>query len=176
MVRGPGTRGPSSGPAGAAQREGRRHARSVPSFARASQIPRVALCALCLCAALALGAAGAAPAPAAGVGANNAFSELATGGGSEAQTATTSKAAKTSTTETSSTSNSKSLILGALAAAVVLLSGIAFVIIRDARKVAPAPDLDAIEARAGHDASVRLAKRRAKAKAARQQRKRTRRA
>ena len=49
-----------------------------------------------------------------------------------------------------------------------------FVIVRDARRVAPANEADVIEARSAHDTAVRLRKRRAKAKAARQQRKRNR--
>ena len=56
------------------------------------------------------------------------------------------------------------------------MSVIAYVIVRDARRRAPVDDedVDAKEARAAHDQSVRLQKRRAKAKAARAQRKRTR--
>ena len=57
----------------------------------------------------------------------------------------------------------------------MLLSGIAFVIARDARRVAPATDADLAEARVRRrDPAVTLRKRRAKAKAARQQRKRNR--
>ena len=68
------------------------------------------------------------------------------------------------------------MILLALVAAVVLLSGIAFVIVRDARRVAPATEADLLdaEARSNHNAGRALRKRRAKAKAARQQRKRNR--
>ena len=66
------------------------------------------------------------------------------------------------------------MILLAGAAAALLLAGIAFVIVRDARRFAPANDADVIEARSAHDTAVRLRKRRAKAKAARQQRKRNR--
>lgn len=93
----------------------------------------------------------------------------------EQETETTPTTTTSSTTSsTSSTSNSKRTILIAMAAAVILLSGIAFVIVRDARRVAPAPDLELAEARTSRDSAVLMRKRRAKAKAARQQRKRTR--
>jgi hypothetical protein len=92
------------------------------------------------------------------------------GSGEETQTQT----ATTPNTGTTEPSNSKGLILVALGAAVVLLSGIAYVIVRDARRVAPAGDEDLLERRSAHDQAVTLAKRRAKAKAARQQRKRNR--
>ncbi len=101
-----------------------------------------------------------------------ALSELTQGGQEETNTSTTRT---TSTTGTSSSNtNSKSVILLALAAAALLLAGIAFVIVRDARRVAPASEADVIEARSAHDTAVKMRKRRAKAKAARQQRKRNR--
>jgi len=50
----------------------------------------------------------------------------------------TTTTATTATTPTTETTNSKSTILIAGIAAVLLLSGIAFVIVRDARRVAPA--------------------------------------
>ena len=58
----------------------------------------------------------------------------------------------------------------------MLLVGIAFVIVRDARRVAPAgrDSISDREARAETRSGVRQRKRRAKAKAARQQRKRNR--
>jgi len=62
----------------------------------------------------------------------------------------------------------------ALVAAVALLIAIASVIVRDARKVAPAGDPQIAEARSAHDSAATLRKRRAKAKAARRQRKRNR--
>jgi hypothetical protein len=92
------------------------------------------------------------------------------GGGEETQTQTQT----TANTGTSEASNSKGLILVALGAAVVLLSGIAYVIVRDARRVAPAGDEDLLDRRTAHDQAVTLARRRAKAKAARRQRKRNR--
>jgi len=89
------------------------------------------------------------------------------------ETTTTNTTATTATT-TESTGNSHTTILLAALAAVVLLSAIGFVIARDARRVAPATDADLAEARSGRDSAVTLRKRRAKAKAARQQRKRNR--
>jgi hypothetical protein len=92
--------------------------------------------------------------------------------------AATKESTQTQTTETTGTtepkSNSKKTIIIALVAAVVLLSGIAYVIVRDARRVAPAGDPQLVEARSAHDQAAQLRKRRAKAKAARRQRKRTR--
>jgi hypothetical protein len=126
---------------------------------------------LCLLLLGAVTAAGATPALSANLTGGNSFSEL-TSGAAESQTPTTSTTAATrSSTETG---NSQSLILIAAAAAILLLSAIAFVIVRDARRMAPATDVDVLDARSGHEAAVRLRKRRAKAKAARKQRKRTR--
>jgi ABC-type Fe3+ transport system permease subunit len=133
------------------------------SGARGRILPLLA-CALLVFAAVPAGAA------AAGLGSNNSFQEL-THGQNEEQTNTTKT---TSSSSESGASVSRTLVLAAIAAAVVLLGGIGFVIVRDARRVAPATDLDVLEARSGHDAAVRLRKRRAKAKAARAQRKRNR--
>jgi hypothetical protein len=85
----------------------------------------------------------------------------------------TPKTAST-TSRTSQATNTNGVLLLGLGAAVVVLAGVAFVIVRDARRVAPADETDVIEARSAHDSAVRLQKRRAKAKAARQQRKRNR--
>ncbi len=106
------------------------------------------------------------------LGGGSSFNELTEEGQTEATTTST-----TSTGETKSAtepSNSKRTILLALGAAVLLLSGIAFVIVRDARKVAPAGDSDLLEGRSARDQAAQLRKRRAKAKAARRQRKRNR--
>jgi hypothetical protein len=128
---------------------------------------------LCACALLALSvAAGSSPVALAASEASEggAFNELSQGGSEEAT--------KTQTTATTAsnepTSNSKKTVIIALAAAIVLLVAIGYVIVRDARRVAPAGDPQIAEARSAHDASATLAKRRAKAKAARRQRKRTR--
>lgn len=99
----------------------------------------------------------------------NALSELTK---SEPETTTTATTATTAKEE--STSNSSSVILLAIGGAVVLLVGIAFLIMRDVRRVAPAGDVELAEATVARDAAVRVRRRRAKAKAARQQRKRNR--
>jgi hypothetical protein len=101
----------------------------------------------------------------------NAFSEL-TEGRPEAKTATTSTASHG--TSSAPATNSQTVIVLALVAAVLLLVGIAFVIARDARKVAPAGDPELTAGMASRDWAARQRKRRAKAKAARQQRKRNR--
>jgi H+/Cl- antiporter ClcA len=130
----------------------------------------------CLLVALALGAASGVAAPvaqSANVEGGSSFSELSEKAQQQApKTQTTASTATTTSTEP--TSNSKSVIVLALVAAVLLLLAIAFVIVRDARKHAPEGDPQLTEAGASHDATVRLRKRRAKAKAARQQRKRNR--
>jgi hypothetical protein len=128
------------------------------------------VCAVALTVALVLAGVGAPVVLAAGFEGSGALSELTQGQGETTPTPTTTS----SNTGTSEPSNSKSLILVALGAAVVLLSGIAYVIVRDARRVAPAGDEDLLERRAGRDQAVTMAKRRAKAKAARRQRKRNR--
>lgn len=89
----------------------------------------------------------------------------------QAETTTTSS---TPTRVANEPTNSHTTILLALGAAVVLLSGIAFVIVRDARRVAPASDGELIDSRSARSATLRLQRRRAKAKAARRQRKRNR--
>jgi hypothetical protein len=66
------------------------------------------------------------------------------------------------------------LLLG-LVAAGALIAGIAFVIMRDARRVAPVSDGQVTGmGRSGRDPATTMRKRRAKAKAARRQRKRNR--
>lgn len=102
----------------------------------------------------------------------NSFSELTKK--SEEASATTATTATSTTSSEASTSTSKVLILVALGAAVVLLSGIGFVIVRDARRVAPAGEADIGDTSARRDTAAQMRKRRAKAKAARQQRKRNR--
>ncbi len=110
------------------------------------------------------------PVPFAGaaVGEGNAFNQLV-----ETQASTTSAAVATASSESSSSSNSTSVIVVALIAAVALLSVIAFVIVRDARRVAPVTDAE-LSGRGSRDQAARLRQRRAKAKAARRQRKRNR--
>jgi beta-lactamase regulating signal transducer with metallopeptidase domain len=120
--------------------------------------------------ALALGSLLAPGALAASLGGGNAFSELTQG---QQESTTTTPKTTTSTTSTEPT-NSQTVILLALGAAVLLLSVIAFVIVRDARRVAPAGDGDSLERGSARDSAARVRRRRAKAKAARQQRKRNR--
>jgi hypothetical protein len=100
----------------------------------------------------------------------NSFNELTK---SQPET-TTTRTTRTQTNETSGTSNSKVLLFVGFVAAAVLLGGIAFLIVRDARRVAPAGDAELAEARTRSDTAARVRRRRAQAKAARQQRKRNR--
>ncbi|HEY3960726.1 MAG TPA: hypothetical protein VGL68_09470 [Solirubrobacteraceae bacterium] len=106
------------------------------------------------------------------VGGGNAFSELTQGG--QETTPTTTATTATTETSTTSSSNSSKVVLLALVAAVALLIAIAFVIVRDARRVAPVED-GALTGGPARDTAAQMRKRRAKAKAARHQRKRTRR-
>ena len=127
---------------------------------------------LCLCAVLALAFAGlSAPVAtsAASLSGSGALTELTEG----AQTTPTQTTAATTTTATETT-NSKTVIILALVAAFALLTGIAFVIVRDARRVAPATESELSEGGSARDSAARLQRRRAKAKAARRQRKRNR--
>jgi hypothetical protein len=101
----------------------------------------------------------------------SAFSELSQGGGQETTPTTQTE---TNAPATTSTSNSKKTVLIIIGVAVVLLSGIGYVIVRDARRMAPAGDPQVAEARTARDSAATLRKRRAKAKAARRQRKRNR--
>jgi len=100
----------------------------------------------------------------------NSFNELAQKAQSEEQ-ATSTATTNSETGSTTETKNSKKTIFIAVGIALVLLVGIAYVIVRDARRVAPAGDVAEIEARAARDTAVQMRNRRAKAKAARQQRK-----
>jgi len=89
--------------------------------------------------------------------------------------ATTTAAKTTPTTTTEETKNNSSTVFLAIGAGGVLLLGIVFVIMRDVRRVAPAGDVELAEATVARDTALRVSRRRAKAKAARQQRKRNRR-
>jgi hypothetical protein len=136
---------------------------------------RTRLAHLCACVVLLMAFAG--PAASTALAASGAVSSE--GAFNQLSEAATKESTQTQTTETTGTttektSNSKKTIIIALVAAVVLLSGIAYVIVRDARRVAPAGDPQLVEARSAHDQAAQLRKRRAKAKAARRQRKRTR--
>jgi hypothetical protein len=125
------------------------------------------LACLSLCAILALALA--APATTfAALGGSSAFSELTEG---QTQTETTPTQTTATGTTTESTSKSGGVLLIAGAAALLLLGGIAFLIMRDARSVAPAGDGLLGKGGSGHDTAAMMRKRRAKAKAARKQRK-----
>ncbi len=127
---------------------------------------------LALAALLAAGALCAAQARATSVEGGNAFNELA----QKAQEETTSTATTTtsSTGSTSEPKNTDRTIFIGIGAAAVLLLAIAFVIVRDARRVAPVGPEDVSDGRSGNDPKVRRQKQRAKARAARQQRKKNR--
>ena len=127
-------------------------------------------CALCLATLPMLAGASVQAASAAGFegGSLNKLTE-----GQEAETSTTSTAANT--TKSESTGTSSSILFIVVGTAVVLLAGVAFVIMRDARRVAPATDVEFAQAGSSARRSEEaLRRRRAKAKAARQQRKRNR--
>jgi hypothetical protein len=140
---------------------------------RHHDLPRRRAVSLLLCAVIALAFAGAnAPVSvsAAGLSPSGALSELTEG----AQTTPTRTTATTTTATTEATTNSKTVIILALVAAFALLIAIAFVIVRDARKVAPATDSQLTAGGSARDSAARLQRRRAKAKAARRERKRNR--
>jgi len=118
-----------------------------------------------------LGAIGAPVANSAELSGGNALGELTK---SEPE-ATTTAAKTTPTTTTEETKNNSSTVFLAIGAGAVLLLGIVFVIMRDVRRVAPAGDVELAEATVARDTALRVSRRRAKAKAARQQRKRNRR-
>ncbi len=141
---------------------------------RAVRVAHLRSALVCLCAVLALGGAVAAPALAASeLGVGKSFDELNQSAQEQGETTTTNTSTTASTSTESTGTSSGTLILVALGA-VALLSVIGFVIVRDARRVAPATDADVFDEKADRDAAARLRKRRAKAKAARKQRKRTR--
>lgn len=101
---------------------------------------------------------------------SSSFNELTKGQGET----TTTQTATTAASSSSGTSNSGSLLLVGSGVAIVLLGGIAFVIVRDARRVAPAAEAKLPDAGSRGNSAVRMRRRRARAKAARQQRKRNR--
>jgi heme-binding NEAT domain protein len=97
-----------------------------------------------------------------------------TEGAAEPETTTPTTPTTSSTSTETSNTKSTSILVIAFVAAAVLLGGITFVIIRDVRRVAPATDAEMAEGSSARDPAVALRKRRAKAKAARRQRKRNR--
>jgi hypothetical protein len=134
---------------------------------------RARLCLALACALLALGAVAPAQVFAAGsLQGGGAFSELSEKAQEDEATTTTSETGTTAATK--EPSNSEKTIFIAAGAAAVLLLAIAFVIVRDARRVAPAGAEEFNEGRSAHDQAVRMRNRRTKAKAARRQRKKNR--
>lgn len=132
--------------------------------------------ALSLAALLALVGVGALAAPAALAvnlqsGEGGALNELTRSG----QTETNTTATTASKTVSNQPTNSKTTVLLAMGAAVLLLSGIGVVIARDARRRSPAPELELAQGSSARHSEAALRKRRNKAKAARQQRKRNKR-
>jgi cobalamin biosynthesis Mg chelatase CobN len=113
------------------------------------------------------GAAGAAS-TSQGLGSSEAFSNL-TQKSEETEEPTTKT---TSSSATTSSGISTSVLVPIFIAGALLLGGIAFLIVRDARNVAPAGD--GLSGGSSRDQAARQRKRRAKAKAARRQRKRNR--
>jgi len=103
------------------------------------------------------------------LGGSGALSELTKGSESE-ETTPTQTTATSATTETTNSSSGGVLVIAG-GAALLLLGGIAFLIMRDARRVAPAGDGLLGKGGSGHDTAAMMRKRRAKAKAARRQRK-----
>jgi len=87
---------------------------------------------------------------------------------------TTARTASTGSTSRETPTNKSKTVVLVLVAAVVVLAVIGFVIIRDARKAAPAEGPAFADGGGVRHAAARQRKRRAKAKAARQQRKRNR--
>ena len=132
----------------------------------------LSVCACALMASLALAVPLAPAAIAAGLN-EGAVSQLTEGGGEE-ETSATSTAASTKTASSSSSSTSSTVLIVVVGAAVVLLSGVAFVIMRDARRVPPATDVEFAQGSVSRHSEAAMRRRRAKAKAARKQRKRNR--
>ncbi len=129
---------------------------------------RVSVCVLCLVALLGLGATAAPVAGAASLGESNSLGKLAVEQREEEAKTTSTSAAS------SEPHNSSSLLLLGIGAAAVLLIGIVYLIMRDVRGVVPATDGDLLDGSATRRSEAAMRKRRAKAKAARQQRKRNR--
>jgi hypothetical protein len=137
----------------------------------ASRAVRAALAVALCCAMVAL--AQPVAALAAGESLNGAaLNELTSQTPPETHTTTTSTTATRSSESNGTTS--RTLILVAIGAAVLVLCAIGYVIVRDARRVAPAGEADLGTGRPGRDTAAMMRRRRAKAKAARKQRKRNR--
>jgi hypothetical protein len=103
-----------------------------------------------------------------GLGNSGSLSNLTEGSGGEEE----APAVTTAATNTASSGVSTSVLLPIFIVGAILLGGIAFFIVRDARSVAPVADT--LGAGSAQERAARMRKRRAKAKAARRQRKRNR--
>ncbi len=129
----------------------------------------------CLLLALAVFAGGSVGVPVAageGIEGGNSFNELSKKAQEEENTETT--ATTTTGAESEAHNSNKTIFIGA-GAAVLLLLAIAYVIVKDARRVAPAGAEEMGEGgRKGYDRTVQHRRRRAKAKAAKAQRKKNR--
>jgi cytoskeletal protein RodZ len=134
---------------------------------------RARACLVAVVAALGGTTVGVPAAAAANVEGGNSFNELSTKAQEQEQENTTSTATTKSETETEAHNSNKTLFIG-IGAAIVLLVAIATVIVRDARRVAPAGAEEIGEGRSGRDRVAQHRRRRAKAKAARTQRKKNR--
>jgi hypothetical protein len=110
------------------------------------------------------------PAGSEGLGTSGALSSLTNGEGPEEES---TPKTSTSSSSSSSSSVSSSVLLPIFIVGAILLGGIAFFIVRDARGVAPVVD-GLGNPGSAQERAARLRKRRAKAKAARRQRKRNR--
>lgn len=142
-------------------------------FARRPLSPgSLRLCAMVLLAVLSFAGMCSSAVAANSVEGGTAFNELSQK--AQEQEKTTSTEATTTSAAAKEPRNSKKTILIGIGAAIVLLLAIAYVIIRDARAHVPEEDPADLEATVHHDNAIRLRKQRAKAKAARQQRKRNR--
>jgi hypothetical protein len=120
-----------------------------------------------------IGGGAATPAQAAeSVEGGNSFNELSRK--AQQETTPTETTATTTTGAEAEVHNSNKTILIAIGAAIVLLIGIAFVIVRDARRVAPAGAEEFGEGKTGRDVAVRRRNRRSKARAAKSARKKNR--
>lgn len=136
---------------------------------------RARACALCLCTLLALACTPAPAALAAGFGGNSTLNKLAESESPESTESTSStETTKAAAATTSNSGIGGSILVIGVGTAVVLLAGIVFVIMRDVRSVAPVTDTELVEAATSRHSQAVMRKRRAKAKAARQQRKRNR--
>jgi hypothetical protein len=133
-------------------------------------IPRTAL-ALCVLLALASGAGLPGAAAAAELSGGEGLVERANKAEQEETSSTATTTGATHETESSSSSGSGTVLILSLVAGGLLLGGIAFVIVRDARTAAPVVEGATSGSR---NSQTRMRKRRAKARAAKQQRKRNR--